>query len=261
LRTLLDRENEDTEEDAEPDEDTLNEIIARSEEEMELFTKMDEERKQREISQLPRLITKEELPEPYTREYPPASELAIEAIEEDFGRGQRSRTTVNYQEQNDLDDLLMEPMDDDAEPLPARRNRKPKGQLPDTKLDQDHSRPVSPAKLSAFEEQDLEGSAGPSNRGRKRKEPSTTASNADEETKPAKVSANRRSSTRIRGSHSDHFLFLGNRSDLDSRMMAGLLLRLMSLLRCAPYRTECGITRTRMVLISCGLSRQKFPKR
>ncbi|KAJ9101167.1 hypothetical protein QFC21_003385 [Naganishia friedmannii] len=186
LRTLLDRENEDTEEDAEPDEDTLNEIIARSEEEMVLFTKMDEERKQREIGQLPRLIAKEELPEPYTREYPKASELTIEAIEEEVGRGQRSRATVNYQEQNDLDDLLLEPMDDDADPVPNRRNRKLKGQPPDTKPSPEVSRPVSPAKSYALEDRDLEGSAGPSGRGRKRKEPSNAASNADDDVKPPK---------------------------------------------------------------------------
>lgn len=262
LRTLLDRENEDTEEDAEPDEDTLNEIIARSEEEMELFTKMDEERKQREVGQLPRLIAKEELPEPYTREYPKASELAIEAIEEDFGRGQRSRTTVNYQEQNDLDDFLLEPMDDDVDPLPGRRNRKLKAQQADVEPAQNGSRPASPAKFSALEDRDLDGSAGPSGRGRKRKEPSTTASNADDDVKPAKVSALfRRPRAHMMEVSLITLIYSENRSDLGLRMTASPRLRLMSLLPCGLYKTECGITRTRMVLISCGLSRPRFPKR
>ncbi|KAJ9100771.1 hypothetical protein QFC19_005510 [Naganishia cerealis] len=183
LRTLLDRENEDTEEDAEPDEDTLNEILARSEEEMELFTKMDEERRQRELGKLPRLIAKEELPNAYTREYPKASELALDVIEEDLGRGQRSRNTINYQEQNDLDELLLEPMDDDADPLPGRRNRKLN---PGAEPSRNISRPASPSRFSAIEDRDGEDSAGPSGRGRKRKEASMTASNADEDVKPNK---------------------------------------------------------------------------
>lgn len=192
LRTLLDRENEDAEEDAEPDEETLNEILARSEEEMAIFTKMDEERKQSEIGGLPRLITKEELPEAYTRDYPPPSELALDVVEEDLGRGQRSRTSVNYgEEQNELDELLLEPMDDE-DPLPARRNRKLKAKLPSAAPSQANSRPGSPSKIKPELDDGNDSSLGPNSRGRKRKETSVAASNADDDVKDVKptVSAN-----------------------------------------------------------------------
>lgn len=187
LRTLLDRENEDAEEDAEPDEETLNEILARSEEEMEIFAKMDAERKQSEIGALPRLITKEELPEAYTRDYPPPSQLALDVIEEDLGRGQRSRTSVNYQEeQNELDELLMEPVSDNEDAAPTRRNRKLKAKLPSANPSQNNSRLGSPSKLKSELEDDNESAAGTAGRGRKRKETSMTASNADDDVKDVK---------------------------------------------------------------------------
>lgn len=184
LRTLLDRENEDSEEDAEPDEDTLNEILARSEEEMEIFARMDAERREQEIGQLPRLIAKEELPEAYTREYPPASQLALDVIEEDLGRGQRSRNAINYQEQNDFDDMLLQPMDDEEDARPTRRDRKLKDKLASAVGSQANSRQDSPAKFKQDPDEDNDNMSVPSGRGRKRKETSMTASNVDDDAKP-----------------------------------------------------------------------------
>lgn len=186
LRTLLDRDNDDQEEEAEPDEDTLNEIIARSEEEMQIFTRMDAERKSQELGGLPRLIAKEELPEAYTREYPPASQLALEVIEEDLGKGQRSRNVVNYSE-NDagFDALLTAPDEDEDHPRVERPRFKPK--LPAAVTSQANSRAASPTKSKLEPEVDNEGGAGPSNRGRKRKEASMTASIADDEIKPVRA--------------------------------------------------------------------------
>jgi ATP-dependent helicase STH1/SNF2 len=185
LRTLLDRENEDEEEDAEPDEETLNEILARSESELKRFAEMDEERKAREAGGLPRLITKAELPEAYKRDYPPPSETVLDVIEEDLGRGQRSRTSVNYgEEQNDLDELLMEPMDDDEDPLPSRRNRKPKAKLPSAVQSQANSRPGSPSKMKTELDDDNDSALGATARGRKRKETSMAVSNAEDDVKP-----------------------------------------------------------------------------
>jgi ATP-dependent helicase STH1/SNF2 len=183
LRTLLDRDNDDTEEDAEPDEDTLNEIIARSDEEIKLFTQMDAERKQQEIGGLPRLIAKEELPEAYTREYPPASQLALEVIEEVTGRGQRSRNAVNYAEpDNNFDAYLLQADEDDAPRV--KRDRTFKTKLASAVASQANSRAASPAKVKVDLDEDNEGGSGPSGRGRKRKEASMTASNAEDDVKP-----------------------------------------------------------------------------
>jgi ATP-dependent helicase STH1/SNF2 len=192
LRTLLDRDNDDQEEEAEPDEDTLNEIISRSEEEMQIFTQMDAERKRQELGGLPRLIAKEELPEAYTREYPPASQLALEVIEEELGRGQRSRNAVNYSENDGVDQFLETPEED--QPRVKRDRFGPRlpaaatAMATATVASQANSRAASPAKFKPEPEADNEGGAGASNRGRKRKEASMTASAADDDIKPVRSS-------------------------------------------------------------------------
>jgi len=106
-RSLLERENEEDEEDAEPDEDTLNEILARGDEERVIFAEMDEARKAREraAGALPRLMQLDELPEPYTRKYEAVDEAKIQR-EADLiaGRGQRKKISINYNDEfNDAD--------------------------------------------------------------------------------------------------------------------------------------------------------------
>ncbi|KAI9677451.1 MAG: hypothetical protein M1817_006405 [Caeruleum heppii] len=97
LRTLM--ESVEVTEDLnqeEMDDDDLNLIMARSEDELELFKKMDEERETDcpygPNKKLPRLMTDSELPDIYLTEGNPV----VEEAEEIAGRGARQRTQVKY---------------------------------------------------------------------------------------------------------------------------------------------------------------------
>ncbi|KAL8815489.1 MAG: hypothetical protein Q9223_005370 [Gallowayella weberi] len=98
LRTLLDSAEaaEQLAEQEEMDDDDLNQIMARTEDELNLFQKMDEERLQDPDygpgRPLPRLMAEDELPQIYLREDNPAPE----EVEEYAGRGARERTRVKY---------------------------------------------------------------------------------------------------------------------------------------------------------------------
>ncbi|RHZ75782.1 hypothetical protein Glove_209g141 [Diversispora epigaea] len=101
LRSLLEGDNTDGggDEREDLDDDEINEIIARSEDELTLFRKMDEERTRAEEAKwkgkgLPipeRLITESELPQVYLREFRPIPDDGVE-----YGRGQRPRKEVIY---------------------------------------------------------------------------------------------------------------------------------------------------------------------
>ncbi|KAI9700357.1 MAG: hypothetical protein M1836_002372 [Candelina mexicana] len=111
----------------EMDDDDLNLILARSDEEMERFRQMDAERDKNETlygpnRKLPRLMGESELPELYLTEDNPV----VDEIEELAGRGARNRTSVKY------DDGLTEEQwldavdndDDTIEDAIARREAK-----------------------------------------------------------------------------------------------------------------------------------------
>ncbi len=111
----------------EMDDDDLNLILARSENEMELFKQMDADRDKNETRygpnrKLPRLMGESELPELYLTDDNPV----VEEIEEIAGRGARNRTSVKY------DDGLTEEQwldavdndDDTIEEAIARREAK-----------------------------------------------------------------------------------------------------------------------------------------
>jgi ATP-dependent helicase STH1/SNF2 len=114
----LERENEEDEEDAEPDEDTLNEILARGDDERVIFAQMDEERKaaERAAGAPPRLIQLNELPEPYTRKYEAIDEARLQR-EADLvaGRGQRKKISINYNDEFNDVDLFGADNSDDAD--------------------------------------------------------------------------------------------------------------------------------------------------
>jgi ATP-dependent helicase STH1/SNF2 len=81
----------------EMDDEDLNLIMMRSDEELEIFTKMDEDRakngKYGPSRKYPRLMSESELPDIYVNEdVPPETDL----MEENFGRGARERTRVRY---------------------------------------------------------------------------------------------------------------------------------------------------------------------
>jgi len=113
---LREEEDDDDEENEVPDDDVVNQMISRSEEEFELFQKMDIERKreEEELGDLskPRLIAMSELPEFLLQsqedlEAMDVDEAAEQAkIEAERGRGNRVRKEVTYQEQLSEQDWL-----------------------------------------------------------------------------------------------------------------------------------------------------------
>lgn len=94
----------DIEEEEELDDDELNEIISRTDKELELFKQMDIERNRREeqewrrsggVGKRPaRLIEEYELPQVYIKEYDTILQNADTTVE--YGRGQRPRGSVHY---------------------------------------------------------------------------------------------------------------------------------------------------------------------
>lgn len=80
----------------EMEDDDLNEIMARSEEEIGIFQRMDKERLERDLygpgKPLPRLMCEEELPDIYLQDDEP-----VQQVEEEYaGRGARVKTQVRY---------------------------------------------------------------------------------------------------------------------------------------------------------------------
>lgn len=105
LVAILEEEANDEEEEQEvPDDELLNDMIARNEDEMELFARIDMERVSREamdptLRHKPRLISLEELPSWLLKDVEEVDQIALEENEERlFGRGTRARKEVDYSE-------------------------------------------------------------------------------------------------------------------------------------------------------------------
>jgi ATP-dependent helicase STH1/SNF2 len=124
LRTLLETAEsaENIAEDEEMDDDILNEIMARSEDELTLFQKMDVERI-RDCNyglpnQLPRLMGEAELPDIYLNEAEP-----VEEVEEYAGRGARERKITKYDD-GLTEEQWLQAVDDDNDTIEAAIARK-----------------------------------------------------------------------------------------------------------------------------------------
>jgi len=166
LRSMLEADNdEDTDESASMNDDEINEIVARDDNEMEIFRRMDIDREREEEDQWrasggrgpkpDRLMQLHELPEVYQQDEP----LQPDVEEEVTGRGQRVRTAVRYNDgltdeqwvnaieddEIDVDDLIeekrirkerrmanksqrdMEPSSPEATPEPPTKAQKARG--------------------------------------------------------------------------------------------------------------------------------------
>ena len=125
LRTLLETAEaaEQLADQEEMDDDELNVIMARSEDEISVFQKLDEERAKDPYygpnRKLPRLMGESELPDIYLQEDNPVPE----EIEEIAGRGARERTRVKYDDGLTEEQWLMA-VDDDEDTLEAAIARK-----------------------------------------------------------------------------------------------------------------------------------------
>ncbi|XP_028404459.1 transcription activator BRG1-like isoform X2 [Dendronephthya gigantea] len=102
LEALLENDKDDEEEENEiPDDETVNQMIARSIEEFEIFQKMDTERKllEEKSGGKPRLMRSNELPSWIIKDDAEVERLTNEDEEEKlFGRGSRQKKTVDYSE-------------------------------------------------------------------------------------------------------------------------------------------------------------------
>ena len=92
-----------------PDEETVNQMIARSEEELQIYQQLDLERRREEAklgtARKARLIEETELPDWLLRDEAEIDDLTAEEDKEDlFGRGSRARKEVDYSDSlNDRD--------------------------------------------------------------------------------------------------------------------------------------------------------------
>uniref|UniRef100_H2ZUB2 SWI/SNF related BAF chromatin remodeling complex subunit ATPase 2 n=1 Tax=Latimeria chalumnae TaxID=7897 RepID=H2ZUB2_LATCH len=101
LQAILEHEEEnEQEEDEVPDDETLNQMIARNEEEFDLFMRMDLDRRRedaRNPKRKPRLMEEDELPSWIIKDDAEVERLTCEEEEEKiFGRGSRQRRDVDY---------------------------------------------------------------------------------------------------------------------------------------------------------------------
>ncbi|VDN08170.1 unnamed protein product [Thelazia callipaeda] len=142
LEQIIRAESEDDDEDEVPDDETINQMVARSEEEFDLFQRMDIERRRQEAAEYrrkPRLIEDSEIPEGIVRasqhfideeKEPQKSKLAFEPI------GRRQRKEVDYSQDlmSDRDwlksideDIDEEDEEDDDEERTKKKSRKERG--------------------------------------------------------------------------------------------------------------------------------------
>ncbi|KAL1274800.1 hypothetical protein QQF64_027614, partial [Cirrhinus molitorella] len=100
LQAILEHEEQNEEEDEVPDDETLNQMIARIEDEFELFMRMDLDRRRedaRNPKRKPRLMEEDELPSWILKDDAEVERLTCEEEEEKiFGRGSRHRRDVDY---------------------------------------------------------------------------------------------------------------------------------------------------------------------
>ncbi|XP_056607331.1 transcription activator BRG1 isoform X3 [Triplophysa dalaica] len=100
LQAILEHEEQDEEEDEVPDDETVNQMIARSEEEFDQFMRMDLDRRRedaRNPKRKPRLMEEDELPTWIMKDDAEVERLTCEEEEgKMFGRGSRQRKEVDY---------------------------------------------------------------------------------------------------------------------------------------------------------------------
>ncbi len=130
-----DEGDEEDDENEVPDDETINQMIARSEEEFELFQKMDIDRRREEsraAKRMPRLMEESELPSWLLKDESEVERLTTEEEEDKiFGRGSRQRKDVDYSDSLTEKQWLKAIEDGNYEELeytgPSRGSRKKKG--------------------------------------------------------------------------------------------------------------------------------------
>ncbi|KAL5021635.1 hypothetical protein ScPMuIL_000790 [Solemya velum] len=153
LQGLLMAETDmEEEEDEVPDDETINQMLARTEEEFDLYQRMDLERRREEArdpNRKPRLLEEDELPSWMVKDEDEVERLTFEDEEDKiFGRGSRQRKEVDYSdsltekqwlraiEDGNLDDLdvtkrkTKKPRKRKSEPIEVEKPKKRRGRPP-----------------------------------------------------------------------------------------------------------------------------------
>ncbi|XP_034025478.1 probable global transcription activator SNF2L2 [Thalassophryne amazonica] len=135
LQAILEHEEQNEEEDEVPDDETLNQMIARNEDEFELFMRMDMDRRRedaRNPKRKPRLMEEDELPSWIIKDDAEVERLTYEEEEEKiFGRGSRCRRDVDYSDTltekqwlRAIEDGNLEEMEEEIRLKKRRRKRR-----------------------------------------------------------------------------------------------------------------------------------------
>lgn len=133
LRALLEKEEERKqkggEDDDEMDDDELNQVLARTENELELFKEMDEKRSMsmKEAGYPSRLFADQELPDIYRKD-PEVFYKSEEQLIEEYGRGNRERKTTHYDDNMTEEEWLKKiegyvSEESDGEIVPKKKGR------------------------------------------------------------------------------------------------------------------------------------------
>lgn len=100
LQSILHNDEDDEEENEVPDDETVNQMVARNEEEFQLFQKMDMDRKAEEdrlgVHKKNRLIQEDELPDWLIKQDDEVETWSYDDPEALLGRGTRQRKEVDY---------------------------------------------------------------------------------------------------------------------------------------------------------------------
>jgi SWI/SNF-related matrix-associated actin-dependent regulator of chromatin subfamily A protein 2/4 len=104
LQQILKQETQTTDEESEvPDDETINQMVARSEDEYNLFVRMDIERRRmeaRDQNRKPRLMEESELPAWLLKDDKELEKMRLESEKSEvYGRGTRVRQDVDYSDQ------------------------------------------------------------------------------------------------------------------------------------------------------------------
>ncbi|XP_060927167.1 LOW QUALITY PROTEIN: probable global transcription activator SNF2L2 [Limanda limanda] len=136
LQTILEREEQNEEEDEVPDDETLNQMIARLEDEFELFMRFDMDRRRedaRNPNRKPRLMEEDELPSWIIKDDAEVERLTYNDDDDrPFGRGSRGRRDVDYSDAltekqwlRAVEDGNLEEMEEEIRLKKRKRKRRP----------------------------------------------------------------------------------------------------------------------------------------
>ncbi|PVI07595.1 hypothetical protein DM02DRAFT_550422 [Periconia macrospinosa] len=182
LRIMLESaENTDTLEQEEMDDDDLNTMMMRNEDEFKLFQEMDRQRAEHDTygpnKKFPRLLSEPELPDIYLNDDVPV----VEEVQEIAGRGARERTRVKYDDglteeqwldavDND-DDTIEDAIARNQAKLAKRNKNRPLGDSPASRVSSEEPIPKKRGRKPKAEKRkaddaSLDGEPAPRKRGR-----------------------------------------------------------------------------------------------